>query len=300
MRTYELYKRINGETYSIFEIYHKQAITSIFCKDLIMLELSILRLIDNDANIEVLEISKKLNTTLSNLSNKFLSLENKGYLLRKKNILDQRRTDFLLTDEGKKMVQKYKDYMRNFTTHLKENFGKLELLNFLNFITKIYNEEFNSDKKISSLKLLNNPSILLEVIDNIQDFFINNDLINPIFNDIEINYSQLHLLSELYLNQVTDKLSHPQLADNLMMSYQTLVSKVKKFISLGLVSKDPNDIHMLIFKNELIHILDNFISTRVINYYQLMQHATDKEKKIVTKVFNELKNFSTINIEKIK
>lgn len=296
MKHYHLYKDIKDKTYSIFEIYHKTSLAKIYVDELNMKSVKLLRLIHIDPNIEIQELSNKLDLSLSNLSNHFNNLEKRGFLIRMKNVLDNRKTDFSLTVEGLKVIQKYDAYMSALSKYLKSQLSKIEGLTFIGFLAKINDHFFKSDSKTKVLKVIGDYGLLNSILDKVQDFFINSDIKSITFNNHEMTYDQLYLLSELYMNKQIYKKSNPQLADYLMISYQTLVTKTKKFISLDFIQKDENDKHYFNFPDEIIHILDNFIHTRIINYYEIMQHASEKEKEVIFKVFNLMKDYSILQI----
>lgn len=190
--------------------------------------------------------------------------------------------------------------MKELSKNLKNNLSKMEGLTLIGFLVKLNNVFFKSEIKTKMMKLITDYELLNTILDKVQDFFINNDTTSFNILNNEITYDQIFLLSELYMNKYVYKKSNPQLAEYLMISYQTLVTKLKKFISIGLIKKDENDKHIYHFPGEVVHIIDNFIHTRIINYYEIMQFANDKEKEIIFKVFKSMENYSLSKLNKEK
>ena len=135
---------------------------------------------------------------------------------------------------------------------------------------------------------------MVNIIDDIESFFLNKEL--EFFEDekVAFAFNDLSFLSELYLNEVIVNLSLPKLADYLFIPYQTLISKLKRYIQEGHISKEKKK---LTFSNELIHAIDQFIMLRIINYYEALFGASNKEIEVALKVFALLKAYASTYIK---
>ena len=83
------------------------------------------------------------------------------------------------------------------------------------FLVKVHNDALNYEPKLNKLKMLSQSSLILMVFDELQQFFIHNELASLESSQTTMTYQHLFFLVEIYLNQKIGHLSLPKLADYL-------------------------------------------------------------------------------------
>lgn len=281
------YLQIRDQTYSIFEIYHRQALASIFKSNVSAKDLALIKSIAALKEATPSKITNLTGVSPTNLSNRLAYLETQHLIERTKNIIDQRKYIVTLTPSALDIIEQYQTYLNDFFTYVKKNLNFKEKLIFNHFLTNW--------KKIKTIKESDNTRHDFNVIDDIENFFINKEFDFFADEKVSFTFSDLSFLSSLYLNEVVVQLSLPKLADTLFIPYQTLVSKINRFVQEGHITKDKKK---LTFSAELIHAVDQFMMLRIINYYEALRGASLKEQEVVIKVFALLKDYASSFIQK--
>ncbi|MDY0276850.1 MAG: MarR family winged helix-turn-helix transcriptional regulator [Acholeplasma sp.] len=288
---YQLYYELKQKTYSIFENEHKAALAHFFKNEINLINLTILQNIKKNPDILITDLIYITNISYSNLSNRFTWLENNNLLSRAKNPDDYRKTTFELTTEGLVLIDKYTSFLLNATSYIRKKLSLSEQNTFLNFLIKLNNQTLHISSKLSKLTLIKKPNLVMDILNALQISLIQNELSDIDSFNTQISYDQIYMLSELFLNQLFDKKSLPALSQSMYISYQTMVSRIKKYEQLEYIKKGSKN-EPYIFDDKIKHLIDNFINSRIISYLKLMKNTTEQEEKIVIRFFKYLKDYS--------
>lgn len=288
---YRKYIWIKDRTYHIFELYHFQALSSIFKYDISSKDLNLIKSIYRYPTITASEIISSTGISASNLSNRLTFLESKNLIIRKKDALDSRKYNLILTDAAHELIKINQSYTQHFIQYTKSSLSLSEKITFTRFLNQWQKKQKNSHHNKASYSLEGVENIL----DMLQNHFIHSESHFIEALTVECTYEDIFFLSELYLNQMLTKYSLPNLAKYLLMPYQTVISKIKKYTAMHLLTKEHKT---FIFHSDLIHLIDNFISLRIINYYETLYQSSAKEVSVILKTFDLLKNYALETINK--
>jgi hypothetical protein len=108
--------------------------------------------------------------------------------------------------------------------------------------------------------------------------------------NLSIKINDLVILTEYYLQTLTNSFNITTLCNKILIPYQTLISRMNKFHELKLLEHD--DSSHLVLTSETLKIVESFMTNRVIVYLQTMSSFNDKETALIIKNFKTLKTYS--------
>lgn len=285
----EKYKNISRLTYYNFDVYYYSAIKKVMGNYLSVKDLNFLIFINSyHPSVTPTTLSKAFYVSMNNVSNRLKLLEDNSYIKRDKAVEDTRQTVISITDQGKQLIAFYSQFMEGYIKYLRKNISALEYLQILSAVKKLkrlmQNNNYNKMNQIpATTKLLD--SIFLIEISNYFALF-EQRYIEELSLDLKQN--DLFILTELYIHVSEGKLNLQQLADSLYIPYQTLVSKVNKYIKLDYLVKDKT----IMFNDAIQTVIEKYMMMRTIIYFDTMNSLNEKETNVVLKMFDQLKEFS--------
>jgi DNA-binding MarR family transcriptional regulator len=279
---FQKYKEISNKTYHTFDVYHVHAISMIIDNLLNVRDMTILVFIDTHEQ----GVTPKLLTDVfklqpNALSNRLKHLESSGFITRTQNDVDKRQVDIMLTYKGKQELQKYQNYLNALLIKLKKNISILSLNQIIKTIQKVI--KYSKESEAFDNK---NKATLESTLFSLQMQFSNYD--NAILEryDHIIKHRELFVLSEYYIQLHHGNKSYTELSNHLAIPYQTIVSIMHKFERLNIIDLKQ----AMVFRDtNMVAMVEDFITSRVLVYYQFMEMFTTKEEEIIMMFFQTLK-----------
>jgi DNA-binding MarR family transcriptional regulator len=218
------------------------------------------------------------------VSNRLLYFEGLDYITRTRFEGDHRSIILSITDKGKEIVSSYTNYVNTFLKHLKKSLSPFEYLTMVSVLKKLSaviksNSSDEDDEKISS-----------DFFMSLHNYFISFDLKLIEELNLSIKINDLVILTEYYLQTLTNSYNITSLSNKILIPYQTLISRMNKFHELKLLEHD--DSSHLVLTSETLKIVESFMTNRVIVYLQTMSSFNDKETALIIKNFKTLKTYS--------
>lgn len=280
------YKRICNETYYNFEVYNLRAIDSLDLGEINARDLQML-IYTQDFNDGVTPgmIAQYFNISSTALSNRLVHLEHLGLIQRKSNLQDSRSKFISLTKLGIDKTNVYHEYVNDFIHYLRKNTPVLKLPT-----------TFKAIKKIGAI-ILNHPinnttksEISKEILFDVQKYF--SITINKFIeeNSNHMKDGDLFLLTELFLHGFNEHKELTILANKLLIPYQTLMSKIKKFRSLGYIEKRIDNLYK--FDTNLMMMIQGYMHLRVVLYHEFFDKLETYEREQIRSIFQLLKTYA--------
>lgn len=288
------YERISEFAYYNFDIYHLEALNHLVGDQYSSRDLQILSLIANTRVPATPSLIKeKLLMQPSTISNRLAFYEKQELIVRAPSKLDLRTIEIAITPKGKEFISINDRYMKDLVQLARKSISMSDALTLLSLTKKL--------KKLIQREgddATGDPSASLDsqLLSNMIDYFIGieNDFLDTV--TLSIKQRDLFILTELFVNfQMKGTLSIKQVAEHLLIPYQTIVSKVRKFQEIGYLSKLE---HEYVFAPEITMVIREYISLRIIIYYETMSHFTPKEQQLIHLVFDLLKKLAISIIQK--
>jgi DNA-binding MarR family transcriptional regulator len=281
----DTYIKISEESYYPFEIYHmhqasKHIDPSVSIRDVQML-FSI-----QYAKTPMSPSSLSKNFSLANnvISNRLHYFEELEFITRHRFEGDQRSVILTITNKGKEIVSSYTNYVNTFLKHLKKSLIPLDYLTMMSVLKKL-SHIIKTKSKEDDDEIISSDFFM-----SLHNYFISFDLnlIEELNYNLKVN--DFVILTEYYLQTLNHSHNVSQLSNKILFPYQTLISKMNKFHDMHLLEHDANS-HFVLTK-EALHIVETFMTSRVIVYYQTLKSFSEKELALIAKNFKTLKEYS--------
>jgi DNA-binding MarR family transcriptional regulator len=281
----DTYTKISEESYYAFEIHHmnhasKNIDPSVSIRDVQMLFSIQFSKVPMSPSL----LAKHFSLANNVVSNRLLYFEGLDYITRTRFEGDHRSIILSITDKGKEIVSSYTNYVNTFLKHLKKSLSPFEYLTMVSVLKKLSaviksNSSDEDDEKISS-----------DFFMSLHNYFISFDLKLIEELNLSIKINDLVILTEYYLQTLTNSYNITSLSNKILIPYQTLISRMNKFHELKLLEHD--DSSHLVLTSETLKIVESFMTNRVIVYLQTMSSFNDKETALIIKNFKTLKTYS--------
>ena len=280
------YKRICQETYHNFEIYNLRAIDALDLGEINSKDLQILIFIQGiEQGVTPSAISNHFNMNNTALSNRLVHYEYLNLIRKKQNIEDSRSVLISLTELGVSKTTIYHEYVNGFIRYLRKHISLMK-----------YPTTFKAIKKISAI-ILNQPVQALikedlskEVLFDVQKYF--STIINTYIDESVpfIKDNDLFILTELFLHTHEQLKEMTYLSNKLLMPYQTLMSKIKKYKTLNYIDKKADGSYT--FSAEILTVIQGYMHVRMVLYYEFFQKLETYEREQIKSIFQLLKTYA--------
>jgi DNA-binding MarR family transcriptional regulator len=281
----DTYTKISEDSYYAFEIHHmnhasKNIDPSVSIRDVQMLFSIQFSKVPMSPSL----LAKHFSLANNVVSNRLLYFEGLDYITRTRFEGDHRSIILSITDKGKEIVSSYTNYVNTFLKHLKKSLSPFEYLTMVSLLKKLSaviksHSSDEDDEKISS-----------DFFMSLHNYFISFDLKLIEELNLSIKINDLVILTEYYLQTLTNSYNITSLSNKILIPYQTLISRMNKFHELKLLEHD--DSSHLVLTSETLKIVESFMTNRVIVYLQTMSSFNDKETALIIKNFKTLKTYS--------
>jgi DNA-binding MarR family transcriptional regulator len=281
----DTYTKISEDSYYAFEIHHmnhasKNIDPSVSIRDVQMLFSIQFSKVPMSPSL----LAKHFSLANNVVSNRLLYFEGLDYITRTRFEGDHRSIILSITDKGKEIVSSYTNYVNTFLKHLKKSLSPFEYLTMVSVLKKLSaviksHSSDEDDEKISS-----------DFFMSLHNYFISFDLKLIEELNLSIKINDLVILTEYYLQTLTNSFNITTLSNKILIPYQTLISRMNKFHELKLLEHD--DSSHLVLTSETLKIVESFMTNRVIVYLQTMSSFNDKETALIIKNFKTLKTYS--------
>ena len=281
----DTYTKISEDSYYAFEIHHmnhasKNIDPSVSIRDVQMLFSIQFSKVPMSPSL----LAKHFSLANNVVSNRLLYFEGLDYITRTRFEGDHRSIILSITDKGKEIVSSYTNYVNTFLKHLKKSLSPFEYLTMVSLLKKLSaviksHSSDEDDEKISS-----------DFFMSLHNYFISFDLKLIEELNLSIKINDLVILTEYYLQTLTNSYNITTLSNKILIPYQTLISRMNKFHELKLLEHD--DSSHLVLTSETLKIVESFMTNRVIVYLQTMSSFNDKETALIIKNFKTLKTYS--------
>lgn len=278
------YKEICSLTYHNFEIYHIQALNRLFDGDISARDVQILAFIYHSKDqVAPTQLKDVFKMNFSALSNRLAVFEKLDIIKRDKPDAQKKMVHIQLTKAGELMVLEFDAYTNQFLDKLKQSFSLWDAFTInatWNQLKKmVYGNE--NDENPTGKKMISTNFLF-----DLYNYFTAFELEWIEKNQIPFKQRELFFLSELYLHIETKKYTYKNLAEHLMIPYQTLMSKIQKYKRDGVIlSKETMDD----LNPDILSIVHEYIYLRTIIYYETMSHFQPKQQRFIIKLFAILK-----------
>lgn len=280
----DTYIKISEESYYPFEIHHmhhasKHLDPSVSIRDVQML----FSIQYAKTSMSPSNLAKHFSLANNVISNRLHHFEELEFITRHRYEGDQRSVVLKITEKGKTIVSSYTDYVNTFLKHLNKSLSPLDYLTMMSVLKKlnliVKSQNTDDEEKISS-----------DFFMSLHNYFISFDLklIEELKYTLKVN--DLVILTEYYLQTLNQSYNMSQLSNKILFPYQTLISKMNKFHEMHLLEHDTNS--HFILTTEALHIVETFMTSRVIVYYQALKSFSEKELTLIAKNFKTLKDYS--------
>lgn len=288
----EQYQTISQSTFYAFEIDHLAAISKLVGDDINVRDLHMLSTLSKSKTHVIPSMLAEIHhTSINGVSNRLKLLEKLEYIVRRKSEEDSRKVWINLTDKGILSLERYNLYIDSFVSTIKKQISFYHYPLFIGAMKKLVGL-IRVTNNIDSIKLWDDPTHLSsQILTEINNHFISYDYELLIEMNSKIKLRDLFIITELYIQQFRNHTNIKALSVHLLMPYQTLVSKINKFIKEGFILRKNASRYE--FSDLLIRWIEKFMSRRVIVYYMTMSHFTDKEKDVIHLMFKLLRQHAT-------
>lgn len=279
----DTYSKIAEETYYPFEIHHmnqaqKHIDSSVSIRDVMML--SAIEFAKTPLNPS--KLAKNFSLANNVISNRLALFEESGFITRTRYKEDQRNVELNITNKGKEIVFSYTNYVNTFLKHLKKSLTPLDYLTMNSVIKKL-------TVVIQDVSHTDDDTLSSDFFMRLHKYFNSFDLklIKELNYDLKIN--DLIILTEYYIQTLRKTYNLTTLSSKILIPYQTLVSKMNKLHELHLLKHDETSHFVL--SESAIHIVQNFMTNRIIVFYQTTSSFNEKETSLTIKIFKSLKDY---------
>lgn len=277
------YKEISNLSYFIFEVHHMNAVKSLTNGQLFSKDFLILVMLNQSSTITPSKVAKDMHYELSALSNRLRFLEEEGYIERKHSDDEKRTVNIYITKKGKLISSKYDEYIKKYITLVKKSTSIKDLVLLQGIASKLrimlkeqrYNPNENESRGLSNLLFMHLQNYLASY---------EYDFISSYAQDMKQN--DLFILTEFYVYFQNGNNILTEFASHIHIPYQTLNSKIKKYIEHGYITKNDK---VLKLTKDIEHIVEKFMLLRISLYYKTMHLFNINEQKIINKLFLKLK-----------
>lgn len=278
MRTYQ---EISEKTYYPFDIHYLDMVASLGDDFLNLRDILTLVLIHNAKdNVNPTFLSQYFHVNMNTISNQLKALEKEGYITREKAQIDMRQSTLQLQDKSRWIVKQYRALVDDIILNIRKSFSFVELAKIPAIMKKMIHitkyETTESEGMFSANFLF-----------HLTNFFSQYDYQLIDQTNVDIKVRDLFLLTELWVDQALGHHNLKVFAERHYIPYQTMVSKVKKYVELGwLTHKEKKTYDFSLFLQQLIL---KFMSQRIILYYQTMSSFTTKERAMIEHMFQVMR-----------
>jgi DNA-binding MarR family transcriptional regulator len=224
----DTYTKISEDSYYAFEIHHmnhasKNIDPSVSIRDVQMLFSIQFSKVPMSPSL----LAKHFSLANNVVSNRLLYFEGLDYITRTRFEGDHRSIILSITDKGKEIVSSYTNYVNTFLKHLKKSLSPFEYLTMVSVLKKLSaviksNSSDEDDEKISS-----------DFFMSLHNYFISFDLKLIEELNLSIKINDLVILTEYYLQTLTNSFNITTLSNKILIPYQTLISRMNKFHEIG-------------------------------------------------------------------
>jgi DNA-binding MarR family transcriptional regulator len=292
-----LYQDVCEKTYYVYTIWHREGIRQYLKDRLSLRDIQMLNFVEKSKQTITTDILAPLFFLKKNaLSNRLTYFEHNDLINRVPDPTDKRKNQIHLKKAGSELIDYYNQYLKKMISTINKNLKPLELIHMSHAISKVIDMLFEKpglfpeSLKFKKPKELNNQFL----------FFLNYyystfdyELIKN--NDFPMDAYDLFTLSELYIDSQKGHSNLMELSKKMLMPYQTLVSKVKKFQAKEWIFKPKNGPYD--FSQEAIQLVRDYIYQKVIVYQQTMALFNEKEAEVMMNVFQSIKHHAKSYIE---
>lgn len=285
------YVEISNLTYYIFEIHHMFAVKSLTNGQLFSKDFMILVTLNQNPSSSPTDVAKAVQYESSALSNRLRFLEDSGYIIRKHSDDEKRGVSIFITQKGKTVAEKYDEYHNKFLMSLKKSLSIKELILLRSISLKLKSLLIANELSYSYKQ---NESINSQLLSQFQNYLFSfeNDFIEE--SAIDLKQNDLFILTEFYVYFQKGRRNLTDFSIYLHIPYQTLVSKIKKFIEQKYIIKTNRTLKLT---NEIQHTVEKFMLLRTTLYYKTMHTFNTNEQKIIKKLFLMLKEHAQTYIK---
>lgn len=275
------YREISEKTYYNFEIHYLDMVASLGDAFLNLRDILTLVLIDNSKEIITPTfLSQYFHVNMNTISNQLKALENEGYIIREKSIHDMRQANIQLQDKSRLIVNQYRDLVNELILKIRKSFHFVELSKLPGIMKKMAHMTQANQNDHDGL-------FSAHFLFHLTNYFskYDHELIEK--DQIDMKLKDLFLLTELWVDQQLGLNNLKLFSDRHYIPYQTMVSKIKKYVEVGLLAHKDKKTYE--FSPSLEHLILKFVSQRTILHYQTMSLFTTKEEEMIYQMFDVIK-----------